>query len=97
MQSPPRPWYRVLYVQVLIGIVLGGLLGAFEPDIAKNDWIKALGDGFVTLIRMVIAPVIFCTIVSGIAHIKDATSVGRIGIRRSSISRSCRASRSPSA
>jgi aerobic C4-dicarboxylate transport protein len=81
MQSPPRPWYRVLYVQVLIGIVLGGLLGAFEPDIAKNDWIKALGDGFVTLIRMVITPVIFCTIVSGIAHIKDATSVGRIGIK----------------
>jgi len=81
MQSPPRPWYRVLYVQVLIGIVLGGLLGAFEPAIARNDWIKALGDGFVTLIRMVIAPVIFCTIVSGIAHIKDATSVGRIGIK----------------
>jgi len=81
MQSPPRPWYKVLYVQVLIAIVLGGLLGAFEPSFAKNDWMKALGDGFVNLIKMVIAPVIFCTIVSGIAHIKDATSVGRIGVK----------------
>ena len=48
---------------------------------AKSDWIKALGDGFVSLIKMVIAPIIFCTIVSGIAHIKDAASVGRIGVK----------------
>jgi aerobic C4-dicarboxylate transport protein len=76
-----RPWYSLLYVQVLIGIVLGGLLGVYEPWLAKSDWIKALGDGFVSLIKMVIAPIIFCTIVSGIAHIKDAASVGRIGVK----------------
>ncbi|MGO4872388.1 MAG: C4-dicarboxylate transporter DctA [Roseiarcus sp.] len=76
-----RPWYKLLYVQVLFGIVLGGLLGVYEPWLAKSDWIKALGDGFVSLIKMVIAPIIFCTIVSGIAHIKDAASVGRIGVK----------------
>jgi len=76
-----KPWYSLLYVQVLIGIILGGLLGAYEPWLAKSDWIKALGDGFVGLIKMVIAPIIFCTIVSGIAHIKDAASVGRIGVK----------------
>jgi aerobic C4-dicarboxylate transport protein len=82
-----RPWYSVLYVQVLIGIVLGGAigaLGAYDPSFksfATSPWMKALGDGFVNLIKMVIAPIIFCTIVSGIAHIKDATSVGRIGVK----------------
>jgi aerobic C4-dicarboxylate transport protein len=59
----------------------GGLLGVYAPWLAKNEWIKALGDGFVSLIKMVIAPIIFCTIVSGIAHIKDAASVGRIGVK----------------
>jgi aerobic C4-dicarboxylate transport protein len=82
-----RPWYAVLYVQVLIGIVLGGIvgaLGAYDPSFksfATSDWIKGLGDGFVSLIKMVIAPIIFCTIVSGVAHIKDASSVGRIGVK----------------
>jgi aerobic C4-dicarboxylate transport protein len=76
-----KPWYSLLYVQVLFGIVLGGLLGVYAPWLAKNEWIKALGDGFVSLIRMVIAPIIFCTIVSGIANIKDAASVGRIGVK----------------
>ncbi len=82
-----RPWYAVLYVQVLIGIVLGGIvgaLGAYDPSFkafATSDWMKALGDGFVSLIKMVITPIIFCTIVSGVAHIKDAASVGRIGVK----------------
>ena len=82
-----RPWYAVLYVQVLIGIILGGIigaLGAYDPSFkafATSDWMKALGDGFVSLIKMVITPIIFCTIVSGVAHIKDATSVGRIGVK----------------
>jgi aerobic C4-dicarboxylate transport protein len=57
---PRKPWYKILYVQVLIAIVLGALVGWLFPDFAKNDWIKALGDGFVKLIRMVIAPIIFC-------------------------------------
>jgi aerobic C4-dicarboxylate transport protein len=76
-----KPWYRVLYVQVLIAIVLGVIVGWQWPDVATNDWIKALGDGFIKLIKMVIAPIIFCTVVSGIAHIQDAKKVGRIGIK----------------
>ena len=76
-----KPWYRVLYVQVLIAIVLGALIGWLWPDLATNDWIKALGDGFIKLIKMVIAPIIFCTVVSGIAHIQDAKKVGRIGVK----------------
>jgi aerobic C4-dicarboxylate transport protein len=76
-----KPWYKILYIQVLIAIVLGVLVGWLWPDVAKNDWIKALGDGFIKLIKMVIAPIIFCTVVSGIAHIQDARKVGRIGVK----------------
>src|SRR5947199_8127788 len=76
-----KPWYKVLYVQVLIAIVLGALFGWLAPAYATNDWVKALGDGFIKLIKMVIAPIIFCTVVSGIAHIQDAKKVGRIGIK----------------
>ena len=76
-----KPWYRVLYVQVLIAIVLGALMGWLWPSLATNEWIKALGDGFIKLIKMVIAPIIFCTVVSGISHIQDAKKVGRIGIK----------------
>src|SRR5580704_6955843 len=79
--KPAKPWYKVLYIQVLIAIVLGALVGWQWPDVATNDWIKALGDGFIKLIKMVIAPIIFCTVVSGIAHIQDAKKVGRIGIK----------------
>jgi aerobic C4-dicarboxylate transport protein len=83
--APParaaRPWYRVLYIQVLIAIVLGALFGWLDPVHATNDWVKALGDGFIKLIKMVIAPIIFCTVVSGIAHIQDARKVGRIGVK----------------
>ena len=76
-----QPWYKILYVQVLIAILIGGLLGSFAPQIATNEWIKALGDGFIKLIKMVIAPIIFCTVVSGISHIDDARKVGRVGIK----------------
>src|SRR3982750_4137476 len=79
--SAAKPWYRILYVQVLIAIVLGALFGWLWPALATNDWIKALGDGFIKLIKMVIAPIIFCTVVSGIAHIQDAKKVGRIGVK----------------
>ena len=79
--SQKKPWYKVLYVQVLIAILLGAIFGWLEPTYATNDWIKALGDGFIKLIKMVIAPIIFCTVVSGIAHIQDAKKVGRIGIK----------------
>ena len=77
----PKPWYRVLYIQVLIAIVLGGLVGWLFPDFAKNEWIKAMGDGFVKLIRMMIAPIIFCTVVSGISHIQEASKVGRVAVK----------------
>src|ERR1700757_2960900 len=79
--KPAKPWYKILYVQVLIAIVLGALFGWLEPAYATNDWIKALGDGFIKLIKMVIAPIIFCTVVSGISHIQDAKKVGRIGVK----------------
>jgi aerobic C4-dicarboxylate transport protein len=76
-----KPWYTILYVQVLIAILIGVVVGWLWPNLATNDWIKALGDGFIRLIRMVIAPIIFCTVVSGIAHIQDASKVGRVGIK----------------
>src|SRR3981081_2743495 len=76
-----KPWYKILYLQVLIAILLGVVVGWLWPDLATNDWIKALGDGFIKLIKMVIAPIIFCTVVSGIAHIQDARKVGRVGIK----------------
>ena len=76
-----KPFYKVLYIQVLIGIVLGVIVGLVFPDVAIQPWMKALGDGFVKLIKMVITPIIFCTVVSGIAHIADAKKVGRVAIK----------------
>jgi aerobic C4-dicarboxylate transport protein len=76
-----KPWYKILYLQVLTAIIIGVIVGWLWPDFATNDWIKALGDGFIKLIKMVIAPIIFCTVVSGIAHIQDARKVGRVGVK----------------
>jgi aerobic C4-dicarboxylate transport protein len=76
-----KPFYKLLYVQVLAAIVLGFLLGWLAPDVAKSPWVKALGDGFIKLIKMVIAPIIFCTLTSGIAHMDDARKVGRVGLK----------------
>jgi aerobic C4-dicarboxylate transport protein len=74
-----RPWYRVLYVQVLIAIAIGILLGHFYPK--TGTAMKPLGDAFIALIKMMIAPVIFCTIVHGIASLSDLKKVGRIGVK----------------
>src|SRR6266436_1060876 len=74
-----RPWYKILYVQVLIAIAAGILLGHFLPDAGKA--MKPLGDGFIALIRMMIAPLIFCTVVHGIASMSDLKKVGRIGVK----------------
>jgi aerobic C4-dicarboxylate transport protein len=74
-----QPWYKVLYIQVLIAIALGVALGYFFPNAGKA--MKPLGDGFIALIKMMIAPAIFCTVVHGIASIGDMRKVGRIGIK----------------
>jgi aerobic C4-dicarboxylate transport protein len=74
-----RPWYRILYVQVLVAIVCGILIGHFSPHIGIA--LKPLGDLFVALIRMMIAPVIFCIVVQGIASVGDLTKVGRVGVK----------------
>lgn len=70
-----KPFYRVLYVQVLIGLMLGVLTGHFWPEFGAA--LKPLGDGFVKLVKMMIAPIVFCTIVSGINSISDSREVAR--------------------
>jgi aerobic C4-dicarboxylate transport protein len=72
-----KPFYKVLYVQVLFAIVLGVLVGVFYPKLGVD--LKPLGDGFIKLIKMIIAPVIFCTVVAGIAGMQDMKKVGRVG------------------
>lgn len=72
-------YLRNLYVQVLIAIVIGILLGHFYPSFAKE--LKPFGDAFIKLIKMIIAPVIFCTIVTGIAGMQDTKKVGRVGVK----------------
>lgn len=74
-----RPWYAVLYVQVLVAIAIGVLIGRFFPK--AGIALKPLGDGFVALIRMMIAPVIFCVIVQGIASMSDLKKVGKVGVK----------------
>jgi aerobic C4-dicarboxylate transport protein len=72
-----KPFYKILYVQVLIAIAIGIALGHFRPDLAVD--MKPLGDAFIKLIKMVIGLVIFCTVVSGIAGMTDMKKVGRVG------------------
>jgi aerobic C4-dicarboxylate transport protein len=72
-----KPFYKVLYVQVLFAIACGVLLGYFEPKLGVD--LKPLGDGFIKLVKMIIAPVIFCTVVHGIAGMEDMKKVGRVG------------------
>ena len=71
--------FRVLYVQVLIAIALGVLVGALWPAVGVS--LKPLGDGFIALIRMLIAVVIFCTVATGIAHMSDLKRFGRVGLK----------------
>ncbi|MDH0746951.1 dicarboxylate/amino acid:cation symporter [Pseudomonas sp. GD03842] len=74
-----RPFYRHLYVQVLVAIVLGVILGHYSPGLGEQ--MKPLGDTFIKLIKMLIAPIIFCTVVSGIASMQDLKRIGRIGFK----------------
>lgn len=74
-----RPLFAHLYVQVLTAIVVGVLLGHYYPDFAVQ--MKPLGDAFIKLIKMIIVPVIFCTVVHGIASMANLRAVGRVGIK----------------
>lgn len=69
--------FKSLYIQVLIAITVGVLLGHFYPEIGAS--MKPLGDGFIKLIKMIIAPIIFCTVVTGIAGMESMKAVGRTG------------------
>jgi aerobic C4-dicarboxylate transport protein len=76
--SPARkPLYKSLYVQVLFAVTVGVLLGHFYP--ALGEQMKPLGDAFIKLIKMIIAPIIFCTVVVGIAGMEDMKKVGKTG------------------
>jgi aerobic C4-dicarboxylate transport protein len=79
MDSSPtrKPFYKSLYLQVITAIVIGVLLGHFFPS--TGEAMKPLGDGFIKLIKMIIAPIIFCTVVVGIAGMEDMKKVGKTG------------------
>ncbi len=77
MSKKRTPIYKVLYFQVICAIIFGVLLGYFFPDVGAQ--MKPFGDGFIRLIKMIIAPVIFCTVVTGIAGMEDMKKVGKTG------------------
>ncbi len=96
--APRKPWYRILYVQVLIAVALGIVVGhwwkeigaavkqsgIFGKDIAwpdVRDALKPLGDGFIKLVKMMIGPIIFCTVVHGVASMGDLRKLGRVGLK----------------
>jgi aerobic C4-dicarboxylate transport protein len=70
---------RTLYFWVLLAVVAGAIFGALSPSAAIG--MKPLGDGFIKLIRMMVAPIVFCTIVTGIAQVRDLPRVGRVGLK----------------
>jgi len=74
-----KPWYRILYVQVLIAVVLGIATGFLFPDFGKS--LRPLGDGFIKLVKLLIAPIVFCTVVHGIASMTDLKKLGRVGLK----------------
>ncbi len=80
--NPPttrQPWYRILYLQVLIGVALGIGIGWRYPALGVS--LEPLGTGFIKLIKMMIAPIIFCTVVHGIASMSDLKRLGRVGMK----------------
>src|SRR5690349_9405897 len=72
-----KPLYKSLYFQVITAIIIGVLVGHFAP--ATGEAMKPLGDAFIKLIKMIIAPIIFCTVVVGIAGMEDMKKVGKTG------------------
>jgi len=79
MPTHHRPFFRSLYFQVLTAIALGVLLGHFYPQLGEQ--MKPFGDAFIKAIKMIIAPIIFCTVVHGIASMQDMKKVGRVGLK----------------
>ena len=77
MAAAKKPLYRSLYFQVIVAIIVGALLGHFKPEWAVE--MRPFGDGFIKLIKMMIAPIIFCTVVVGIAGMEDMKKVGKTG------------------
>lgn len=77
--SKPPSTRNTLYIQVLIGIVVGGLLGYLQPEWGVK--LRPLGDGFVSLVKMLIAPIIFTTVVVGLAGMGDLKKIGRVGAK----------------
>jgi aerobic C4-dicarboxylate transport protein len=76
---PTRTWYKQLWVQVLIAMAAGILLGKFRPELGAR--MQPLGDAFIKAVRMLIAPIIFCTVVHGVARMADMTRVGRMAVK----------------
>ena len=74
-----KPFYRLLWAQVLIGMTIGIVLGHVDPE--TGSAMKPLGDGFIKLIKMIIAPIIFVTVVAGLCKMSNMKEVGRIGVR----------------
>ncbi|MFY8200511.1 MAG: C4-dicarboxylate transporter DctA, partial [Pirellula staleyi] len=77
--KPPKRWYTSLYVQTILAVLIGIAIGNFFPDIGKQ--LKPLSDGFIALIKMLIGPIIFCTVVHGIASLGDLRRLGRLGLK----------------
>lgn len=78
-QTRRKPFYHHLYIQVLVAIALGIILGHYAPSVGEQ--MKPLGDTFIKLIKMLIAPIIFCTVVSGIASMQNLKRIGRVGLK----------------
>jgi aerobic C4-dicarboxylate transport protein len=77
--KPVKAWYRQLWAQVLLAMAIGVFLGYFDPPLGER--MGPLGDAFIKAIRMLIAPIIFCTVVHGIARMADMARVGRVAIK----------------
>src|SRR5262245_15945497 len=73
------PWYRILYVQVLLAMLVGILVGYLFPDTGKS--LKPFGDAFIKAVKMIIAPIVFCTVAHGIASMSDLKKLGRVGAK----------------
>ncbi len=76
---PSKPWYGILYIQVIIAVLAGIAVGYLAPEFGRS--LEPLGVGFIKLIKMMIAPIIFCTVVHGIASVGDLRKLGRVGIK----------------